>query len=254
MGNDGGSIPKRRNLVKSKRHRKNIYHNIIHQAKGCFCSLSKDTLKKPIVADKLGQIYNKKSIIEFLLNKKNPKGFEHIKSLRDVKELHCPLSDKGFLRCQISEEEFSGLNKFYFLWSCGCVLSKTAIDELHMKDKCLNCEKEFKKEDLISLNYSKEMKSMIQKKLIEKEEIDIINKNKKKNKKDKKEDNLIIMREIIKKNITNEKEKNRNILLDKKENNKEDEKEINKEIINKEKKEERQNIILLGNKTKRKKD
>ena len=161
MGNDGGSIPTRKVVVKTKKKKVKIFKNEIKKAKCKLCSLTKEQLQQPIVGDKLGQIYNKKSVIEFLLNKKMPKEFRHIKSLKDVKNLNCTIDNKGYIECQVSKEEFSGINKFYFLWSCGCVLSKNAIEELNMKDKCIFCDKKFEKKDLISLNYTNEQKAII---------------------------------------------------------------------------------------------
>ena len=129
--------------------------------------MTKEQLRKPIVGDRLGQLYNKTSVIEYLLNKNKQKGFEHIKSLKNVKELKCIINDNGYIQCQISQEEFSGLNKFFFLWTCGCVYSKTAMDELNIKNKCINCNEEFdSKKDLISLNYNKKTKREILKSLL----------------------------------------------------------------------------------------
>ena len=167
MGNDGGSIPDRTSQIRVKKKKKKIHDREIKKTKCNLCSLTKEKLRKPIVGDKLGQLYNKKSVIEYLLNKNKPLGFQHIKSLKNVKELNCTINENGYIQCQISQEEFSGLNKFYFLWTCGCVFSKTAIDELHIKDKCINCNIPFDiNKDLISLNYNKNKKIEIQKILL----------------------------------------------------------------------------------------
>jgi hypothetical protein len=182
MGNDGGSIPGRQDLVKvHKKKKKTISDSLIKSSKSKFCSLSKDPLKKPIVGDKLGQLYNKKNIIECLLNKSFPKIFNHITSLKDVKELNCNLSKDGKIECGISLEEFSGMNKFYFLWSCGCVISKNAIDKLGMKDKCLICNCPFKNKDLISLNYTNEEKEKIRFEIIKDKKFKNKNKENKEN-------------------------------------------------------------------------
>ena len=176
MGNDGGSIPDRTSQIKVKKRKKRIHVREIKKTKCNLCSLTKEKLRKPIVGDKLGQLYNKTSVIEYLLNKNKPLGFQHIKTLKNVKELNCIINDNGYIQCPISREEFSGLNKFYFLWTCGCVFSKTAIDELHMKDKCINCNNPFNiNNDLISLNYNKKRKMEIQKELLGIKKI--INKN-----------------------------------------------------------------------------
>ena len=167
MGNDGGSIPDRTSQIRVKKRKRRINKVEIQKTKSNLCSMTKEQLRKPIVGDRLGQLYNKTSVIEYLLNKNKPKGFEHIKSLKNVKELKCTINDNGYIQCQISQEEFSGLNKFFFLWTCGCVFSKTAMDELGIKKKCINCNTEFDiNKDLISLNYNKNTKREILKSLL----------------------------------------------------------------------------------------
>ena len=167
MGNDGGSIPDRTSQIRVRKRKKRINKVEIQKSKSNLCSMTKERLRKPIVADRLGQLYNKTSVIEYLLNKNKPQGFEHIKSLKNVKELKCLINDNGFIQCQVSQEEFSGLNKFYFLWTCGCVYSKTAMDELNIMNKCIDCNIEFNRDrDLISLNYGKKMKRKILKHLL----------------------------------------------------------------------------------------
>ena len=167
MGNDGGSIPDRTSQIRVRKRKRRINKAEIQKTKSNLCSMTKEKLRKPIVGDRLGQLYNKTSVIEYLLNKNKPTGFEHIKSLKNVKDLKCLINDNGYIQCQISQEEFSGLNKFFFLWTCGCVFSKTAMDELNIKNKCINCNIDFDiNKDLISLNYSKKTKREILKKLL----------------------------------------------------------------------------------------
>ena len=167
MGNDGGSIPDRTSQIRVRKRKRRINKAEIQKTKSNLCSMTKEKLRKPIVGDRLGQLYNKTSVIEYLLNKNKPTGFEHIKSLKNVKDLKCIINDSGYIQCQISREEFSGLNKFFFLWTCGCVFSKTAMDELNIKNKCINCNIDFDiNKDLISLNYSKKKKREILKKLL----------------------------------------------------------------------------------------
>ena len=167
MGNDGGSIPDRTSQIRVRKRKRRINKAEIQKTKSNLCSMTKEQLRKPIVGDRLGQLYNKTSVIEYLLNKNKAKGFEHIKSLKNVKDLKCIINDNGYIQCQISQEEFSGLNKFFFLWTCGCVFSKTAMDELNIKNKCINCNIDFDiNKDLISLNYSKKTKREILKSLL----------------------------------------------------------------------------------------
>ena len=167
MGNDGGSIPDRTSQIRVRKRKRRINKAKNQKTKSNLCSMTKEQLRKPIVGDRLGQLYNKTSVIEYLLNKNKPTGFEHIKSLKNVKDLKCLINDNGYIQCQISQEEFSGLNKFFFLWTCGCVFSKTAMDELNIKNKCINCNIDFDiNKDLISLNNSKKTKREILKKLL----------------------------------------------------------------------------------------
>jgi len=75
-------------------------------------------LKKPIVGCKLGLLYNKEFLIRALLDKKMPKSFRHITSLKDVKELNILLNDKAAdseelkILCPITMLEFNGYNTY----------------------------------------------------------------------------------------------------------------------------------------------
>ena len=68
MGNDGGSIPDRTSQIRVRKRKRRINKLEIQKSKSNLCSMTKEKLRKPIVADRLGQLYNKTSIIEFLLN------------------------------------------------------------------------------------------------------------------------------------------------------------------------------------------
>jgi hypothetical protein len=112
MGNDGGSIPGRKDLVKSKKRRiRTETEELVKRSKSKYCSLSKEPLKKPIVGDKLGQLYNKCFLIQCLLEKKIPLEFNHLTSLKVVKDLNIEINNKGNVTCPISCIEFSGINK-----------------------------------------------------------------------------------------------------------------------------------------------
>jgi len=105
-----------------------------------------------------------------MLDKRLPKIYSHITSLKDVRELTISTSkqeEEIKIICPISMIEFSGLNSFYFFWNCGCLISKKAFDELQMKDNCLMCGKKFDKEkDIIDLNHTKEERAQIFQRLI----------------------------------------------------------------------------------------
>lgn len=68
MGADGGSIPDRRDLVRTKGAAQRT-GKAIQREQFLFCALSKKPLSKPVVADPLGKLYNKDAILEYLLDK-----------------------------------------------------------------------------------------------------------------------------------------------------------------------------------------
>ena len=88
MGCDGGTIPTRGELVRLKKKAEVKDKNAANMAKWRHCSLKHDALKRPIVVDSHGLLYNKDAILEYLLDRAS---FEHgpsyIKKLKDVKEL-----------------------------------------------------------------------------------------------------------------------------------------------------------------------
>lgn len=167
MGNDGGSIPGRKDLVRAKKRRiRTETEELVKKSKSKYCSLSKEPLKKPIVSDRLGQLYNKCFLIQCLLEKKIPLEFNHLTSLKAVKDLNIEINNKGNVTCPISCIEFSGINKFYFVWNCGCVMSGKAINEIGIKNKCVVCGKEYLSENgLTSLNMTNEEKNQILKQI-----------------------------------------------------------------------------------------
>lgn len=179
MGCDGGTIPKRKEIVKSKQKDLNRDKNADRSAKWQFCALSGLRLKEPIVACQLGRMYNKTAIIEHLLELKTATRTEHnplvshIKSLRDVKEIklkekaeydernHQASSGsekfKAQFVCPISGLDMNGSYKFFYNLQCGCVLSERAIKEVPNESSCILCSKHYESDlDLILLNASDE--------------------------------------------------------------------------------------------------
>ncbi len=101
-------------------------------------------------------------------------GPDHIKGLKDVKELNLvsnpafdankqenadetsSLSRSKYI-CPITGLEMNGSFKFYFPLSCGCVFSERAYKTLsHSRLKCLKCDKAFIENDLIIINPDEE--------------------------------------------------------------------------------------------------
>jgi topoisomerase IA-like protein len=56
MGADGGTIPKRCELVRKKKKKEKVGKNYEDATKWRTCQLSQEPLKKPVVACKLGRL------------------------------------------------------------------------------------------------------------------------------------------------------------------------------------------------------
>lgn len=174
MGCDGGTIPKRDELVKTKKKKEIGAKDCVTAARWNYCHLSQLPLQKPIVTDRLGNLYNKESIIEYLLDKtKFENGPDFIKTLKDVKELELQKNpnlskdvvaeaetsslNKAQWICPITGLEINGMFKFYCIFSCGCVFSERAykgVNNLNLK--CLKCDRPYEDNDLIILNPNEE--------------------------------------------------------------------------------------------------
>lgn len=152
MGCDGGTIPTRDELVKTKKKPEQKDKDSVRLYKWQHCHLSQQKLTKPIVACELGFLYNKEVIIEKLLDSKANKDAtqkndigSHIRSLKDIRELQ--LTDNPAFRhvgkkdaivgdggyndkfkspyvCPIAGLEMNGKFKFVFDWNKGKVLSE----------------------------------------------------------------------------------------------------------------------------------
>ncbi|KAI7808068.1 replication termination factor 2 [Triplophysa rosa] len=188
MGCDGGTIPKRHELVKGPKKVEKVDKNAELAAKWKYCALSQERLKRPIVACELGRLYNKDAIIEYLLDKSaerpNTEVVTHIRGVKDVKELN--LTDnpawegerrniKGdcyedmhctMFICPVVGLEMNGKHRFYYLRTCGCVFSDRALKEVKT-EICHKCGDPFKEDDLVVLNGSKEDVEKLQKDLEE---------------------------------------------------------------------------------------
>uniref|UniRef100_A0A8C8DZT1 Replication termination factor 2 n=1 Tax=Oryzias sinensis TaxID=183150 RepID=A0A8C8DZT1_9TELE len=92
MGCDGGTIPKRHELVKGPKKVEKVDKNAELLAKWKFCALSQERLRRPIVSCELGRLYNKDVVIEYLLDKSaerpNADAVAHIRGTKDIKELN----------------------------------------------------------------------------------------------------------------------------------------------------------------------
>ncbi|EIM91881.1 DUF602-domain-containing protein [Stereum hirsutum FP-91666 SS1] len=154
MGNDGGSIPDRRDLVRSKPKAEQADKANQTRARWFSCALSKRPLREPIVSCALGKLYNKDALLEFLLDRGAYGDGEeicgHIRSLKDVKTLNLtpnttPSSStststsnsinedaptRALFVCPLTLKEMTGAVPFVYISTCGCVFSQAGLKTL----------------------------------------------------------------------------------------------------------------------------
>ncbi|XP_055640177.1 replication termination factor 2 [Toxorhynchites rutilus septentrionalis] len=163
MGCDGGTIPRRDELVRLKKKPEQKDKDAERQFRWKHCSLTQEKLQRPIVMCGLGRLYSKQNIIEHLLEKdKMPESCAHIKSLKDIKDLNLTANPayeqanddrSAQFICSLIGLEMSGQFRFVALWTCGCVFAERALKEI--KDKiCSVCQKAFSEQDVVVLNGS----------------------------------------------------------------------------------------------------
>ncbi|KAK8864586.1 hypothetical protein IAR55_001836 [Kwoniella newhampshirensis] len=145
MGADGGSIPDRRDLVKTKGKAEQT-DKALQRELFILCALSKKPLTRPVVLDPIGKLYNKDAVLEYFLDKTSYGDGEqicgHLKSMKELLTLNVtsnpdyvpPTSltvTSGPSRtpfvCPLSLREMSGSVPFIALRNCGCVFSEAAI-------------------------------------------------------------------------------------------------------------------------------
>lgn len=198
MGCDGGTIPRRDELVRQKKKPEQKDKNAETVAKWKHCAISQDPLHKPIVACELGKLYNKESVLEHLINKDKAtsENASHITKLSDVKELN--LTEKnGFAAkanqkgdeyvdfhdsryiCPVTGLDMNGKQRFYIMWKCGCAVSERAIKEVK-SETCHKCGKIYDESDVIILNGTEEEIENLREKMTERRRRAKLEKKKKK--------------------------------------------------------------------------
>lgn len=159
MGCDGGTIPRRNELVRTKKKKETTDKDAEIAAKWKYCAISSKELIAPIVSCELGRLYNKDAVIEYLLNKESPNFLmlSHIRNLKDVVTLKLKLKDnvsnnEGYkFVCPVVGLEMNGKYRFFYIRTCGCVISERAIKEVKSQ-QCLVCNKPYTQNDQIIIN------------------------------------------------------------------------------------------------------
>lgn len=171
MGNDGGSIPTRRELVKNAARNPNTSELKATQLEAqthawTHCPLSNRPLVAPIVSDCAGTLYNKDAILEHLLpsddasttiqKEKDEILQGRVKGLRDVVEVKFQVEkatasgkeDKKV--CPITSKELGPHTKAVYLVPCGHAFSEVAMREV-AGDTCVECSEAYTEENVITI-------------------------------------------------------------------------------------------------------
>jgi hypothetical protein len=168
MGNDGGSIPTRRELVKeaarnpSAAQVKESQHEQ-QEYQWTTDPISRQSLVQPVVSDSSGKLYNKATILEYLVEGTRKEDFERetqgaVKSLKDVVEVKFELDTdadgakkKQVWKCPVTGDKLGAGSKAVYIVPCGHAFSGAAIKEVS-GEKCLTCDVEYASNDIIPIN------------------------------------------------------------------------------------------------------
>lgn len=171
MGNDGGSIPKRRELVKEAARTRTATElkESQHEQQDYYWTtdpISQKPLTQPIVSDSSGKLYNKETILEFLVegNRKedaNSVTQGAVKSLKDIVEVKFEVDSDAsstveVWKCPVTGNKLGPGSKAVYIVPCGHVFSSTAIKEVS-GEKCLTCDTEYASNDIIPILSTSEL-------------------------------------------------------------------------------------------------
>jgi len=237
MGLDGGTIPSRADILRrsswrlantstSRSSRGGNVDNLPSSEPGQgtkqeqarqkwrVCSLSGERLKAPIVICELGKLYNRASVVEFLLGegifvnnreelKKN--GFGHITSIKNVIEVlltkneasdskkattnsDTTAHEPGHFVCPVTQLETNGMHQFCALRTCGHVFSEKALNLFQELKGCWTCNMPYTKEDIIPINGNEKAVSELEERMKERIEREKEKKDKKRKRKEEKKE------------------------------------------------------------------
>jgi len=170
MGNDGGSIPTRRELVKEAARDPTTTEikQSQHERQEYAWStdpITRKPLAPPIVSDSNGKLFNKESIIEYLLPSDHATTSKadadsvlqgSVKSLKDVVEIKFDIDtnankdSKNPFKCPVTGERLGPGEKAVYLVPCGHAFSATAIKEVS-GERCVTCDQEYAANDIIPI-------------------------------------------------------------------------------------------------------
>ena len=124
------------------------------------CPLSHRPLKVPIVSDSGGNLYNKDTILEYLIPSDDPADATfkadgdkilagQVKSLKDVIEVKFQIENDRWI-CPITSKPLGAAVKSAYLVPCGHAFSDMALKEV-AETKCLQCGEDYTIENIITI-------------------------------------------------------------------------------------------------------
>ena len=160
-GNDGGSIPTRRELVRegAKEVTTTKVKELQSERQEHFwmtCALSHEPLQTPVVSDGLGTLYNKAAVLDHLLSlsqenlnkeslaKRGEAFKDRIRSLKDVVEVRFQQADGASTTnskwiCPITHKTLGPGTKSIYIVPCGHAFAESLVKEMK-GDTCLECD------------------------------------------------------------------------------------------------------------------
>ncbi len=159
MGNDGGSIPKRRELVKNAARtptvselKATILESLSHAWSHCALSdapLEMDTA----VSDAAGRLYNYEAVLKHLMPSEEPTdaatASTTIQSLRDIVQVKFP-NRGGKWICPVSSKELGPATRSVYIVPCGHAFAEVAITEIK-EDLCPECSEPFERDNVVAI-------------------------------------------------------------------------------------------------------
>ncbi|KAF6231039.1 hypothetical protein HO173_010739 [Letharia columbiana] len=172
MGNDGGSIPTRRELVKSSAaalSTTQVKEIQTEQQEHYWstCALSHQPLRRPVVSDALGTLYNKDAVLDYLLDvgkeggevekaelERRGEAFkDRLRGLRDVVEVRFQTEGAGGSQrwvCPVTGKQLGPGTRAVYLVPCGHAFGETVFKEMP-GDVCLLCNEPYTAENMIPI-------------------------------------------------------------------------------------------------------
>ncbi|MDI1485887.1 MAG: Replication termination factor 2 [Ramalina farinacea] len=172
MGNDGGSIPTRRELVKEGAKDLNTTQvkEIQSERQEHYwktCALSHEPLVAPVVSDALGTLYNKSATLSHLLalsqdpvdkdvlSQKGEAFKDRIRSIKDVVDVNFESESTASGAavswiCPITNKSLGPGTRSIYIVPCGHAFAESVTKEMQ-GDSCLKCGEVYSKDNIIPI-------------------------------------------------------------------------------------------------------